>query len=196
MENERVHGAQECGPNCEKCFQDILTNIPLWMDEWYNTQFPKTTSSQDSLAKSTPSQKHDLAYYVWITVNPKKGVTLDELQKKVQKMYSKKWIQSYMYVYEIGEKGNHHSHGLIKTAQRRDKVKAQLANSVKDITTVTNEHCFCIRFLTDLAVVQDKIWYMTGEKQDKKLHAVEETKKWRTENGIADTYGTLSLVGS
>jgi len=152
------------------------------------------TPSQIVRENGNLGKTDNLANYAWITVNPKLDITLPDFVKVIHKMYSKKWITNSLYIFEIGKNGHQHSHGLIKFNYRRDKVVKELKNSCKNICNVEINNCFCLRFLTDEDQVVQKIRYMQGLKQDSKVDAVEESKKWRTEHSLEEFYGDPNLV--
>lgn len=185
-------------PDCNNCH---MANLQEWENFLNNSVedcvWKTSPSSQESTPKPKNGQIQNLSNYVWVTVNPKKDVSLPDLLKTVHKMYNKVWVEQCMYVFEIGDNRHNHSHGLIKYSVnfRKDKVKPQLANTVKNICDIKNDHCFCVRFIDEDAAEQ-KIHYMLGTKQDIKQDAVEATTKWREENNIEKYYinGTPNLV--
>lgn len=182
-------------PSCDNCHKAIMVKF----DEWIAREEEKEKASFIKIVDPKPKivQNYNLPNYVWVTVNPRDGVTVDELMKKVHKMYKKVWIQKCAYVFEIGKNGRHHSHGLIKVREgfRNDKTKSLLANSVKDITDIKNDHCFCVRFIDEEAA-KEKLRYMMGEKADEKQDAVIETQIWRSEFDIQNMYGDSTLLVS
>lgn len=127
--------------------------------------------------------------FFWITVNPKKEVKLPQLMKAIEKMYSKKWISCYAYVYENTAGGHIHSHGLIKATYESARARKELGNSVKDICDISNVHCFKFVELDEEKAIQ-KMQYMLGKKKPKKLSDVELTKKWREENHLKEIYSS------
>lgn len=126
--------------------------------------------------------------YIWITVNPVKGTSLQKIMSHVSKMYKKKWIDSYAYVYENTINGHIHSHGLIKATYEAKRAFKELANSVKPICNVADvKHCFKVVFL-DAAKAKQKMQYILGHKQSKKLDNVKLTEKWREEEMLKPIY--------
>lgn len=125
--------------------------------------------------------------FFWITVNPRSEITLPELVKSVTKMYGKKWIEAYAYVYETTSNDHIHSHGLIKATYEPARARKELASSVSKICLTSNPHCFKFVIL-DEEKANQKLNYMLGKKQSKKAHDVEKTKKWREENDLRDIY--------
>jgi len=187
-------------PDCRRCEEANLDNWENFLKE-QPIELPREFSSssqrlEEKTEEDKKGQKQNLSNYAWITVNPKKDVSLEQLLKAVKKMYSHKWISRYMYIFEIGDNGHNHSHGLIKFDEfPRHKVVTQTKNSVKQICDINNSHCFCIRFVTE-DVAYDKVQYMLGLKASNKMDAVQATEKWRADNNIEKYYisGDLSLL--
>lgn len=125
--------------------------------------------------------------FFWITVNPRPGTTLPELMKVQEKMISKKWIQSYAYVYENTDKGHIHTHTLIKAEYEPARARKELASTAKAICDVANVHIFKFVIL-DIEAAKQKLDYMLGKKQPKKLDNVELTKQWRKDNDLKEIY--------
>lgn len=125
--------------------------------------------------------------YFWVTVNPIKGTSLQSIVTQTRKMYSKKWIESYAYVYETTKDNHIHTHGLIKANYEAARARKELANSVAKICNTANTHCFKFVILDRQKAVQ-KMSYILGQKQSKKLENVELTKKWREEEMLKEMY--------
>lgn len=124
----------------------------------------------------------------WITINPKPGISLETLKKNTLKMYSKKWIKGYMYVYETTSNGHNHTHGLIVADYEISRARKELASTASSICDISNVHCFKFVVLDDPNVAQQKMNYMMGLKQSKKEENVSITKQWRKQNNLAELY--------
>lgn len=125
--------------------------------------------------------------WFWVTVNPIKGTKLSDIVRCVSKMYQKKWIEQYAYVYENTVDGHIHSHGLIKATYEAARARKELANSVSKICNVSNTHCFKFVIL-DQEKAKQKMSYILGYKQSKKLPNVELTKLWREQEMLKEIY--------
>lgn len=125
--------------------------------------------------------------FFWITINPKTGVDLPQLIKATQKMVSKKWIDAYAYVYENTTNNHIHTHALLKATYEVARARKEIANTVSSITDVDNVHCFKFVVL-DEEQAKQKLSYMQGKKQPKKLENVEVTKSWREKEMLKDIY--------
>lgn len=127
--------------------------------------------------------------FFWVTVNPRKDVELPKLITTVSKMYKKKWIQNYFYVYETTKNNHNHSHGLIKAKYESARARKELGNSVKDICDISNVHCFKFVELTEEKAKQ-KLLYMLGQKKTQKLDDVQLTQEWREKEHLKPYYSS------
>lgn len=125
--------------------------------------------------------------YLWITVNPRKGTSLATIVKSISKMYQKKWIESYAYVYETTKENHIHSHGLIKTYYEPARARKELANSVSQICDIANTHCFKFVIL-DEEKAKQKYQYMLGNKTEKKTENTQITIDWRKSEMLKEIY--------
>lgn len=125
--------------------------------------------------------------FLWITVNPAKGTLLPDLLACVHRMYSKKWIQYSVHVYENTVNNHQHSHGLLYCEYELKRAIKELKNSVSKICAVDNPHCFkCVMVPEDIA--KEKMLYMLGKKKTKKLGDVDLTREWRTAEKLKEIY--------
>lgn len=131
--------------------------------------------------------------FFWITVNPKKDVSLSELIKATEKTVLKKWVQTFAYVYETTAMNHIHSHILIKSTYEVARARKEVANTIKHICDTNNVHCYKFVVLDEEAAKQ-KLDYMLGKKQPKKLDNVEITKQWRKDNELKEIYTSEGLI--
>lgn len=135
--------------------------------------------------------------YFWITVNCKPDVDLSVFVETIHKMYSKKWIENFFYVFEIGgENQNKHCHGLIKATYQLSRAKKELGNSVKDLCNINISSCFYFACVKTEDVALEKISYMLGQKCQDKVPHFEESKIWRAENNLNEFYAGGSYLVS
>jgi len=130
--------------------------------------------------------------YVFVVINPKKLVTIQELQKKVNKVISKKWLTSYIYSYEqrstnIKEMGKGiHINLLIELTKDKSpySVKDDVYKTFK--LYVGNRKHVCIRYSNNPT---NFINYILGYKKgDDKLKQVSIDKKWRDKLHLSHYY--------
>lgn len=131
--------------------------------------------------------------FFWITVNPSKDVDLPLLRSTVEKIYSKKWIKSFAYVFENTSNNHIHSHGLIRADYQAARARVEIGNTIKHICLISNPHCFKFVILTE-EQAKEKLAYMMGQKKSEKLADVELTKKWREDNNILPIYTNEGLL--
>lgn len=147
---------------------------------------------RDYLVSEKSEKKGKSEKFFWVTINPKPGVELPTIIRSVSKMYKKKWIDCYAYVYENTEKGHIHSHGLIKCKYESARARKELCNSVKDICDVHNVHCFKFVIL-DKEKAYQKMVYMCGQKKSEKMANVKLTEEWREKEMIKPIYTSDEL---
>lgn len=135
--------------------------------------------------------------YVLLTINPKPGVSLKELAVKVEKFVQRCFIKSYMYVYEIREEGGGglHCHMLLHYTCKPYDLKRASRSTFKELCDVNNPAILNQRFV-EPEILQQKINYLKGDKQDKKKKAVEFTKAWRLQQNIKDVYESEHPLGT
>lgn len=138
-----------------------------------------TTVKTEKLGKSEK--------FLWITVNPKKGIDLATFMLAIKKAYSKKWMDRWAYIFENTANDHIHSHGLVRTTYEFSRAKKEIGNSIKHLCDITNPHCYKVVAVSE-EVAQEKMLYMLGKKKLAKLADVELTRKWREENNISEIY--------
>lgn len=125
--------------------------------------------------------------WFWVTVNPVNGTKLTDIIKATQKMYSKTWINQYAYVYENTPTGHIHTHGLIQATYEASRARKELGNSVKNLCNIANTHCFKFVVLDKQKAAQ-KMSYILGNKQSKKMDNVKFTLEWRQQEMLKEMY--------
>lgn len=138
---------------------------------------------------------------VLLTVNPKPGITFQQLHTSVLKFTKKKIIVNAEWVYEIRKAPDQglHCHILLEYSGRPADFKRSSKKLFSDICQSSNPAILNVRWVED-EDLQSKKDYLSGIKQDKKLPAVELTYAWRKKNNIQNLYSTpqetqVSLVG-
>lgn len=188
-------------PDCDNCHKKNLESLDNFLTEQFlltEEENPLTSQElEEKINLGKNGQNLNSLDYVWVTVNPRKEVSLQDLLKNVHKMYKKVWIEKALYIFEIGATKHNHSHGIIqfKPGMSKAKIIQQLANSVKSITNTEINNCFCVRFVTQ-EQAKKNINYMLGQKQQEKMQAVKDTLEWRVQNNILPYYtsGDISLL--
>lgn len=126
--------------------------------------------------------------FYWVTINPKPEITLSDFQSFCKKVFTKKWIESSIYVLEMAEK--FHCHGLIMTNDTKyiySRARKEFLNSALSVCNAYNQHIF-VFVEVDLETAKDKFKYMSGKKVDTKQDHVHDTELFRLEFDIPDYY--------
>ena len=141
--------------------------------------------------------------WLWFTVNPDpsnfeedEAEALREFMQKVSKAVGKKWVLNARYVFERYTKNGErvHMHMVLKKPKnkRPSEVKRELWNTFKD--WCGNEKHVKVVFLYSPEVVQQKLAYLEGEKQEGKMENVSLDNKWRKEMGIQRIYDAKQKI--
>lgn len=130
--------------------------------------------------------------YIFLTVNPRPEVSLEGFRKKIEKFVNRKCIDAYQYVYEVRKKEGEeykglHCHILLRYICKPYDFKRGAKNTFKTICDVNNPQILNFRYIDSNDLIQ-KINYMKGEKQDKKLPAVKLTQEYRKKFKLEDMY--------
>lgn len=132
--------------------------------------------------------------YMFITVNPRKEITLSELKKAVEKCVSKRVIKDYHYCYEVRKKEEKnfvglHCHILVYMPEYVPyQFKRSVKNTFKHICDANNPNILNFKFIPNIEVFNEKIKYLQGNKQNDKLKGVELSKEYRRLNKLEDLY--------
>lgn len=110
--------------------------------------------------------------YIWLCVNPSQTLTLAEFKKMIDKMVTKKWLDTYVYVLEqrgmteeeLGK--GFHLHAIIKRPddKKPSHCVRELSNTFKKACDVSNYHFFQTKFI-DEAEKDRKMEYILGQKE-------------------------------
>ena len=124
--------------------------------------------------------------YCLVTVNPRSEVTLQEFKKVIAKFVNKKTIPEWFKVFEVrkGDTGLH-SHILLRYTAPPYDFKRSAKNTFKKVCDSENPSVLNFRFVEE-GLLPDKVSYMLGNKQSKKLKGVEDTKLYRARNNLPD----------
>lgn len=109
--------------------------------------------------------------YLWLTVNPGPDMKFIEFQKIVYKAFQKKWLDSYVYVYEqrgicreeLGKGFHLHCIIQIPIDKKSSVCIKELANTFKKCCDTSNYHFFQTK-LIDEEEYHRKLKYILAEK--------------------------------
>lgn len=138
------------------------TNLPLIKEiNDYNSEKDKDTYKSD---------------YVFITVNPREGVSLKEFEKTVSKSVQKTFIKKSLHVIEQRSEDmenlgrGFHTHILInKGDYRMSHLRREYARTFGKFCDVSNPHCFNISTCKPAHIIRRQN-YMLGQKKDISKH--------------------------
>ena len=127
--------------------------------------------------------------YALITINPYPTITLDELVKYVNKFKKRKFIDSYLYVYEVRKEdySGLHCHMLVKYNCKPYDLKRNSKSTFKNVCDESNPCILNFKFIEE-DILQSKIEYLSGNKKDEKQPGVIATRQYRVENGLQKIY--------
>lgn len=120
----------------------------------------------------------DIEKYVFITFNPPDDVDMADFEKYMKNVVKKRWIHSYLYVFEQRTENHHppftgkHCHMLINYQKGKSKahIVREIGNTVKFLLDTSNYHLYNVKFI-DQAEYQRKLKYLIGIKADEQKHA-------------------------
>lgn len=155
--------------------------IPITPDN--DMQLKLLNEAKDRLITKSP--------YIFLTINPRDGVGLEEFKKQIEKFANRRIVRAYSYVYEIRSASytGMHCHMLLHYTCKPYDFKRAAKSTFKNVCDVNNPAILNIRYV-DSDALTDKLEYMSGKKQDKKLDSVKWTKEWRLKNKIQDIYAS------
>lgn len=127
--------------------------------------------------------------YALITINPRLTITYEELEKAVNKFKKRKFIDNYLYVYEVRKEdfSGLHCHMLIKYNCKPYDLKRNAKSTFKHVCDSDNPSILNIKFIAE-DILPSKIEYLKGNKKDSKKPGVIFTKEFRFSNGIPDIF--------
>lgn len=155
------------------------------------------TNYNDMIDKqlSLSSTKSDT---VFITVNVRPEITFQELEKLINKLMKKKSLVSIYGCYEIRSKVNDiytglHTHMIVKYTGRPGNFERCLKTIFKNVCDVNNNHCLNIKYI-ESEIIESKIKYIQGDKQDSKKESIKLCNSWKPERWYEKARSSL-LVG-
>lgn len=129
--------------------------------------------------------------YIFVTVNVKPGTTLEDLQSKMVKFISKKWVTDLVYTFEqrsedINNVDGLHTHMLVYIPKKRpSEVNREIYSTFKHI--VGTKKSINVNYIP-LEWVMDKLNYIAGNKEEAKMAKVCVDRLWRAQNNLSDIY--------
>lgn len=122
--------------------------------------------------------------YCLLTINPRPEVTFAALKKQVDKFLKKKTVPEWFQVYEVRKQEEGlHCHVLCRYTPPPYQFKRSAKNTFKGICDAENSAVLNFKFVEE-ALLNDKIAYMLGNKQEKKQKGVKDTLAYREKYNI------------
>lgn len=179
--------------------QHIVNEIALGRGSKLQNSLHNSLQNQKAELKAKLAKDHNNGY-MFITINPKPSVSLNDFIKLLKKISSKTCFDKCLYVLEQrGDSAEHmgegfHAHMLVKRNlnYKPTKLKTNVKNSCKKIVgNIHNEHQLNIQTIGE-EFAKDKQNYIicdkTGDGKDKKQII---DKKWREQQKIDKYLGEI-----
>ncbi len=170
----------------QKALQKILTEVAYdeFMYEVEHGDYSRFPQDIHYLFEKWMDRKRPKPSYVFITLNLKDDLFFPSFIQRISKSVLKKWIVWYVYAFEQRsqsgpEYGGYHVHMLINRGQKSPSlVKNEFKTTFRQLIATDNPHCLNFKFI-DYSVIDQKIDYILGEKQSKKLALVDRDREMR-----------------
>lgn len=139
--------------------------------------------------------KEESKEWIFITINPKPGIELDDFKNKIQSIT--KWKCFYKGFYVLEQRGESyddmgrlpHAHIMLcKYNVERKRLIKRLEATFKNYCNPPYENTINVLRKSQEHGKETLEEYMKGDKQDDKLDKVNFDKIWRKENNIDDIY--------
>ncbi len=138
-------------------------------------------------------RKRPKSLYVFITINLRDDSYLQSFIHAVHKSSGKVWIRWFVYSFEqrsIGgpEYKGYHCHMLLHRGTKTPSVVvSEFRSTFRTLVNTDNSHCLNFKWIPR-DVVDKKIAYILGEKQEKKRSLVERDNEMRQYHGLLSHY--------
>lgn len=183
---------------------DIASQITILDDMLRLREALRYRRTFKSCLKDSQPERKEISYdYLWLTVNPSPETTFTTFRNLVGKMIQKKWIKSYVYVYEqrgisqddLGK--GFHLHAIIMKPEDKSPAHCirEISSTYKKVCDVSNYHCFNTKWIGKEEYIR-KLEYILGQKEstseNNKALKQEMDKVWRQARNI-DSYYYLNI---
>lgn len=144
----------------------------------------------------------NIAPVYFVTINPKPGVTLEELKKDVGRFIRRAPLcAQYMYTYEqrgesltdpkYGDGIHCHLLAIQKGGIFKGDFQKMAFNTFKHI--VGNQQAVFVSPVRTKDLFESKVQYLLGNKTDEKMSKVAADRTWRTANNLEPSYQTIDF---
>jgi len=93
----------------KRLYMKRIRKNPSILPEWLKKEYAEELATETKVAV----EKVRVVPFYWVTISCKPGTDVQLLKAKATKAFSKKWITSVRYTFEIGDGGNPHVHALV-----------------------------------------------------------------------------------
>lgn len=147
------------------------------------------TSEQKSVVVRASLRNMSKPPFIWFTMNPRFDVPFEKIKKLAESFVKKKAVTKYFYTFEvISEEHRHiHMHIVIEYACRPWDMLRAIKRHFVEVTNVNNTEILHIDYIRE-ELIEQKINYMLGDKEEDKLPDVVHTREWRILNNLPPYY--------
>jgi len=120
----------------QRLYQRRFRRDPTLLPEWLKRRFaPELAEEMEEAA-----EKISIVPFYWVTISCKPGTDVQKLKAYAVKAFSKKWISSVKYTFEIGDGGNPHVHALVgfELTKPIHEVRREFQNTFKTLGVTAN----------------------------------------------------------
>ena len=155
-----------------ECFENGYVPYPHSTDNYQKLMLELIDKQREYMSEISGLPQRKLTEYMFITISPKKDVSIKTLYDKTIKMVRNKTILSYLFVFEQREMNDVnnayglHMHLLIKHKfPKYSKFLSQIKSTYQDtVGDIMNPRFIDIKYCKEMRDVYNMVEYMIGEK--------------------------------
>jgi len=183
-----------------ECYENGYVIYPHSSDNYQKLMLELIDKQREYINETSGIIQRKLTEYMFITVSPKKDVSIKTLYDKTIKMVNNKTILSYLFVFEQREMNDVnnaygiHMHILIKHKfPKYSRFLKQIKSTYQDtVGDVNNPRFVDIKCCKEMRDVYNRVEYMIGEKHGEEKQKKQSIDKlWREKWGIDEYYGVV-----
>lgn len=203
IEQVKLHAVNMFNSKCKQlAFRRALINFYTKKYEVMleNGLFDETLTDVKEARQTIDDLSKNCTEWMFVTVNPRNDVTLEDFQIKIDKLLKKKWIDNYIYCIEQRSVEPNvysgiHTHMLIHNSVNKkfSEFKREFVSTVNSICDAQNPSILNFRSVKDDSDLKKMISYIKGSKdvsKDKtyKSDQIANTIQFRLDNEIDPIY--------
>jgi len=165
----------------QRLYTKRIRRDPSLLPGWLKTRYADELAEEMEEA----AEKIQVVPFYWVTISSKPGTDVQLLKAKAAKAFTKKWITSVKYTFEIGEGGNPHVHALVgfDRVKHIHEVRREFQNTFKTLGVTANN--VEVKSLTRLHM-KNNLGYMCKNKPSDVL--------WRSQNFLPPYVETANFA--